>query len=90
VLVTKEQVPEMAKNHRLCICAVQSCPNLLPVGDAIEAAKNGNLQPLVEVFNKCIGCGKCAQNCPRQVPILQMFQAAASWKNGTSELDEAP
>ncbi len=80
VLVTKEQVPEMAKNHRLCNLCSQSCPNLLHVGDAIEAAKNGDLQPLVEVFNKCIGCGKCAQECPRQVPILHMMQAAASWE----------
>jgi len=81
VLVTKEQVPGMAKNHKLCNLCSQACPNLLPVGDAIEAAKNGNIQPLVEVFNKCIGCGKCAQECPRQVPILHMMQAAASWEN---------
>ncbi|MFC1905694.1 CO dehydrogenase/acetyl-CoA synthase complex subunit alpha, partial [Chloroflexota bacterium] len=81
VLVTKEQVPEMAKNHRLCNLCSQVCPNLLPVGDAIEAAKNGDLQLLTEVFNKCIGCGKCAQECPRQVPILNMMQAAASWES---------
>jgi len=80
VLVTKEQVPEMAKDHRLCNLCSQVCPNLLPVGDAIEAAKKGDLQPLVEVFNKCIGCGKCAQECPRHVPILEMMQAAASWE----------
>lgn len=81
VLVTKEQVPEMAKNHRLCNLCSQSCPNLLPVGDAIEAAKNGNLEPLAEVFNRCIGCGKCAQNCPRQVPIIHMMQAVAGWES---------
>ena len=34
-----------------------------PVGDAVEAAKNGNLQPLTEVFNSCIGCGKCVKGC---------------------------
>jgi acetyl-CoA decarbonylase/synthase complex subunit alpha len=79
-LVTKEQVPEMAKNHKLCNMCSQVCPNLLPVGDAIEAAKNGDIQPLVEVFNKCLGCGKCAQECPRHVPIINMMQAAASWE----------
>jgi len=90
VLVTKEQVPEMAKNHRLCNLCSQVCPNLLPVGDAIEAAKNGDLQPLTEVFNKCIGCGKCAQECPRQVPILNMMQAAASWEEWNIRAGRGP
>ncbi len=80
VLVTPEQIPEMAKDHRLCNLCSQVCPNLLPVGDAIEAAKNGDLQPLTDLFNKCIGCGKCEQECPRHVPIIKMMQAAASWE----------
>ncbi len=80
VLVKPEEVPGLAKDHRLCNMCSQVCPNLLPVGDAIEAAKNGNIQPLVEVFDKCIGCGKCEQECPRHVPIFKMMQAAASWE----------
>ncbi len=80
VLVKPEEVPELAKDHRLCNLCSQVCPNLLPVGDAIEAAKNGNIQPLVKVFEKCIGCGKCEQECPRHVPIFKMMQAAASWE----------
>ena len=40
-LITADQVPELAKDHRLCNLCSQVCPNLLPVGDAIEAAKNG-------------------------------------------------
>lgn len=80
VLVKPEEVPELAKDHRLCNMCSQVCPNLLPVGDAIEAAKNGNIQPLTEVFEKCIGCGKCEQECPRHVPIFKMMQAAASWE----------
>jgi len=83
VLVEPEEVPELAKDHRLCNMCSQVCPNLLPVGDAVEAAKNGNLQPLAEIFSKCIGCGKCEQECPRHVPILKMMQAVAgseTWK----------
>ncbi|OGN91570.1 MAG: CO dehydrogenase/acetyl-CoA synthase complex subunit epsilon [Chloroflexi bacterium RBG_13_50_10] len=81
VLVKPEEVPDLAKDHKLCNMCSQVCPNLLPVGDAIEAAKNGNLQPLTDVFNKCIGCGKCDQECPRHVPIIKMMQAAASWES---------
>ncbi len=79
VLVKPEEVPDLAKDHRLCNMCSQVCPNLLPVGDAVEAAKNGNIQPLIEVFDRCIGCGKCDQECPRHVPIIKMMQAAASW-----------
>jgi acetyl-CoA decarbonylase/synthase complex subunit alpha len=79
ILVSEEEVPEMAKDHRLCNLCSHVCPNLLPVGDAVEAAKNGNLQPLREVFDRCLGCGKCDQECPRHVPIIKMMQAAASW-----------
>jgi acetyl-CoA decarbonylase/synthase complex subunit alpha len=90
VLVKPEEVPEMAKDHKLCNMCSQVCPNLLPVGDAIEAAKNGNLQPLTDVFNKCIGCGKCDQECPRHVPIIKMMQAAASWETWKMRAGRGP
>ena len=90
VLVKPEEVPDLAKDHKLCNMCSQVCPNLLPVGDAIEAAKNGNLQPLTEVFNKCIGCGKCDQECPRHVPIIKMMQAAASWETWKVRLGRGP
>jgi acetyl-CoA decarbonylase/synthase complex subunit alpha len=81
VLVTEAQVPEMVKDHRLCNMCSQVCPNLLPVGDSIEAAKKGDLQPLRQVFLRCIGCGKCDRECPRHVPIIKTMQAAASWES---------
>ncbi|MBM4446323.1 MAG: CO dehydrogenase/acetyl-CoA synthase complex subunit epsilon [Chloroflexi bacterium] len=90
VLVKPEEVPDLAKDHKLCNMCSQVCPNLLPVGDAIEAAKNGNIQPLVEVFNKCIGCGKCDQECPRHVPIIKMMQAAASWETWKMRVGRGP
>jgi acetyl-CoA decarbonylase/synthase complex subunit alpha len=90
VLTKPEEVPDLAKDHRLCNMCSQVCPNLLPVGDAIEAAKNGNLQPLVEVFDKCIGCGKCDQECPRHVPIIKMMQAAASWETWKMRAGRGP
>ncbi len=90
VLVTKEQVPDMVKDHKLCNLCSQVCPNLLSVGDAIEAAKNGNLEPLTEVFHGCIGCGKCDQECPRHVPIIRSMQAAASWETWNIRAGRGP
>ncbi len=90
VLVTEDQVPEMVKDHKLCNMCSQVCPNLLPVGDAIEAARNGNLQPLTEVFHGCIGCGKCDMECPRHVPIIKAMQAAASWEKWNIRAGRGP
>jgi acetyl-CoA decarbonylase/synthase complex subunit alpha len=90
VLIKPEDVPGLAKDHTLCNACSQVCPNLLPVGDAIEAARDGNLQPLTEVFNKCIGCGKCDQECPNHVPIIKMMQAAASWETWKMRAGRGP
>jgi len=81
ILATESEIPALAKDHKLCNLCSQVCPNLIPVGDAVEAAKNGDLTLLREAFLKCIGCGKCEQECPRHVPIFKMFQAAASWES---------
>jgi anaerobic carbon-monoxide dehydrogenase, CODH/ACS complex subunit alpha len=80
-IVTKEQAVEMAQKHSLCHMCSRVCPNLLPVAEAIDAAKKGDLTLLSDVFNKCIGCGKCEAECPKHVPIYKMFQAAASWES---------
>jgi acetyl-CoA decarbonylase/synthase complex subunit alpha len=90
VLITEEEVPAMAKDHRLCNLCSHVCPNLLPVGDAIEAAKNGNLDLLRFVFERCLGCGKCDQECPRHVPIIKMMQAAASWDSWNVRAGRGP
>ncbi|MBN1690736.1 MAG: CO dehydrogenase/acetyl-CoA synthase complex subunit epsilon [Dehalococcoidia bacterium] len=89
-LCKAEEVPALCRDHKLCNTCSQVCPNLLEVGDAIEAAQNNNLQPLVEVFNKCIGCGKCEEACPRHVPIFKIMQAAASWESGKIRVGRGP
>ncbi len=89
-LVTREQVPDLVKDHKLCNMCSQVCPNLLPVGDAIEAAQHGNLEPLTEVFHECIGCGKCDAACPRGVPIIKSMQAAATWEKWNIRAGRGP
>lgn len=77
MLVSADQVPELAKGCKFCDICTRACANLLPVGEAMNAASEGNLEPLKEVFERCIGCGKCEQECPNDVPIFKMFQAVA-------------
>ena len=31
-----------------------------------------------EIFNQCIGCGKCEEECPRHIPIFKIMQTAES------------
>jgi len=89
-LAKPEDVPALAKDHKLCNQCSRACANLLPVGDAVESAKNGDLSKLASVFKKCIGCGKCEQACPRHVPIFRMFQAAASWESWNIRAGRGP
>ena len=76
-LVLPGQVPELAKECKNCGLCSQVCANLLPVGEAMKAASEGNLDPLRKTFERCIGCGKCEQECPKDIPLLKIMQAAA-------------
>jgi acetyl-CoA decarbonylase/synthase complex subunit alpha len=76
-LVLAHQVPELAKDCKNCGLCSQACANLLPVGEAMKAASEGELEPLQKVFERCIGCGKCEQECPQGIPTLRIMQASA-------------
>ncbi len=76
-IILPGQVPELAKECKNCGLCSQACANLLPVGEAMKAASEGNLDPLRNTFERCIGCGKCEQECPQDIPILKIMQAAA-------------
>ena len=76
-LVTPENAPELARECKGCDMCTRVCANLLPVGSAMHALAEGDLEPLKSVFCRCIGCGKCDRECPRQVPILATMQAVA-------------
>ncbi|MFC2018199.1 4Fe-4S binding protein, partial [Chloroflexota bacterium] len=36
----------------------------------------GNFETIREIFNKCIGCGRCEEECPRDIPIFKIMQTA--------------
>lgn len=77
-IIRPEDVPQLAQNCKHCGMCSRACGNLLPVGEAMKAASEGNQEPLKRVFERCVGCGKCEQECPHGVPTLKIMQSAIS------------
>jgi acetyl-CoA decarbonylase/synthase complex subunit alpha len=55
------------------------CPNLQPISSAVKRVAEGDFAAFSQVFESCIGCGKCEQACPQAIPLFQLMQAVASW-----------
>ncbi len=68
--------PRSAKNARSVIGLVQI---FSMISDAIADVKEGKFEKMTDLFARCIGCGKCEQECAKGVPIVTIMQAAASW-----------
>ncbi len=67
------EIDEVAKVCRECGACVQSCPNNIPIDDAIKAAKGGDYTQLISLYDLCVGCGRCEEACPVDLPIVSMI-----------------
>jgi acetyl-CoA decarbonylase/synthase complex subunit alpha len=68
-----ENIAEVAKACRGCGVCVQSCPNNIPIDEAIKAAKEGDYTQLISLYDLCVGCGRCEEACPVDLPIVSMI-----------------
>ncbi|MDP2969151.1 MAG: 4Fe-4S dicluster domain-containing protein, partial [Deltaproteobacteria bacterium] len=89
-IVTKEKAQELAKECKKCTLCDRACPNLLVISDAIADVKEGKFEKMTDLFARCIGCGKCEQECARGVPIVTIMQAAASWDTYNIRVGRGP
>jgi len=78
-LITKEEAIELSKGCKGCKLCDRVCANLLHPSEALEEVAGGNFEKIKKLFSKCIGCGKCEQECPKNVPIFKIMQEATSW-----------
>jgi acetyl-CoA decarbonylase/synthase complex subunit alpha len=81
--LTEQEATELAKKCGLCGMCETACPNLFDIGQGVNAVSKGNYDIIREQFNLCVGCGKCEEECPRDIPILKIMQVGASkekWK----------
>jgi acetyl-CoA decarbonylase/synthase complex subunit alpha len=64
VVPSEAKVIEAAKKCTKCNACRRACPNDLPIPEAMEAAAKGDLQKLIDLYDLCIGCGRCEWVCP--------------------------
>jgi len=75
--LTREAVSEMAKKCRSCMECVRACPNNLPIMEAVQAAAQGDFEPLAALYDLCVGCARCESACPVDFPIITFINKAA-------------
>jgi acetyl-CoA decarbonylase/synthase complex subunit alpha len=73
-----EDVRALAQRCRRCGECVRACPNNLPIPDAMNEAKTGDLTLLSTLYDVCVGCGRCESACPEDLPIISMINASSS------------
>jgi len=60
-----------------CGSCTLACPNGLLIGEANKSAAAGNVKPLADLFDICVGCGRCEQVCKKHIPIVDVVTKAA-------------
>ncbi len=89
-ILKPEEVAGMAARYKSCQPCDEACPNKLPIAGAIEAAAHNEFELLAEVFEKCIGCGKCEAAVKGQVQVLRMMQGAARQESSKMRVGRGP
>jgi len=71
-----EDIVTIASTCRQCNLCKRSCPQDLEIVDAIREAAQGSLTKLAELYEYCIGCGRCEEVCPLKIPIHSFIVSA--------------
>ncbi len=74
---SKEEIATLGKKCTQCMLCRRACPNDLPVPQAMKPAAGGNLGPLNELYDDCIGCGRCESACKQKIPVHSLIVGAA-------------
>ncbi|MEM2137174.1 MAG: CO dehydrogenase/acetyl-CoA synthase complex subunit alpha [Candidatus Methanomethylicia archaeon] len=75
--ISSEEIIEYAKKCTRCRECERSCPQNLPISEAMAMAAKGNLTYLASLYSKCFACGRCEKACPRNIPTLNMILKAS-------------
>jgi acetyl-CoA decarbonylase/synthase complex subunit alpha len=69
-----------ARECNQCNECIRACPNNQPIPEAIKAAAKGDLNPLAEILDNCIGCARCDSACPNDFPLHSFMVKAGEGK----------
>ena len=77
IIPSINEIAKLAAPCTFCNSCQRNCPWSLPVGEAVNAARKGDLRMLAEIRDFCVGCIRCEQACQQGIPILSLMEAAA-------------
>ncbi|MDD2666759.1 MAG: CO dehydrogenase/acetyl-CoA synthase complex subunit alpha [Methanocellales archaeon] len=82
IIPEESEIIEYATKCTKCLSCQRVCPNYLPLPEAMEAAAKGNLQPLSDLYESCIGCGRCEGEgvCPNELKLHSIIIGASRSK----------
>lgn len=75
-----EDIIKGGKRCTRCKECVRTCPNSLPVMEALLEARGGDLDKLSSLYEECIGCARCESACPLDFPLHSFIVKAAEKK----------
>jgi acetyl-CoA decarbonylase/synthase complex subunit alpha len=76
-ILNDEEFKKYVNDCIQCGNCTLACPNGLRIGKANLSAANGNVKPLADLFDLCVGCGRCEQVCKKAIPIIDVITKAA-------------
>ncbi len=77
VIPSDEEFVDLVNKCVNCELCKRACPLDLEIPAAMSAAKKGDYQPLAELHDLCIGCGRCEGICRDDINILSVIEKAA-------------
>jgi acetyl-CoA decarbonylase/synthase complex subunit alpha len=75
-----DEIIKAAKECTQCNACIRACPEELEIPEAMKAAGEGNLTKLAELYDLCIGCGRCEAPCPKGTRIHSSIVRAGDKK----------
>lgn len=77
VIPTREELIAWAEKCGGCMECTRACPNDTPIAGPMQEVAAGNLSPLADLYDSCIGCGRCEYVCSKEIPVHSCIMAAA-------------